>query len=201
MHKIKQTSPLRWLFVILLLYTAASHATTVVQNGDFESGTLAPWYQGSGTLDYPHDEFWNVSASRVFTGTYSVTNVGNNELRQDFSPIAANLVTEISFNILKETAALDSAIQLHYSDGTLDQLTVSSTGTDIWEHIDVTAALDTTKSLSGISFFGIRSSDPGGIRLYLDDVRIIATPLPAAIWLFGGGLAGLAGVARIRNKG
>lgn len=160
---------------------------------------MSPWYQGTGTLDYGYDEFWNISTDRSFNGNYSVTNVGNNELRQDFSPVAASLISEVSFYLLNESPAVDSAVQFHYSDGTLDQLLVSSPGTGLWEYMNVTGLLDSNKNLSGISFFGIRSDDPGGIRLYLDEINIIATPLPAGIWLFGSGLLGLIGISR-RNK-
>jgi hypothetical protein len=199
MHTIKQIlSPLR-VFFFLVLYSSCSYSATVVLNGGFEDGVLSPWYQGIGTLDYTHDEFWNISSNRSFTGNYSVTNVGNNELRQNFTPIAASQITEVSFYLLKESFAVDSAVQLHYSDGTQDQLLVSNTGTDIWEHMNITGSLDLNKNLSGISFFGIRSSDPGGIRLYLDDINIIATPLPAGIWFFISGLLGLIGIAR-HNK-
>lgn len=199
MRTIKQILSPLWCFSILALYSSCSYSAVVVLNGGFEDGVLEPWYQGIGTLDYPHDEFWNISTSRSFTGNYSVTNVGNNELRQNFTPIAASTISEVSFYLLKESFAVDSAVQLHYSDGTLDQMVVSSTGTDIWEYMDVAGSLDPGKYLSGISIFGIRSSDPGGIRLYLDDVNIIATPLPAGIWLFSSGLLGLAGIARRRK--
>ncbi len=180
MHTIKQIlSPLR-VFFFLVLYSSCSYSATVVLNGGFEDGVLSPWYQGIGTLDYLHDEFWNISSNRSFAGNYSVTNVGNNELRQNFTPIAASQITEVSFYLLKESFAVDSAVQLHYSDGTQDQLLVSNTGTDIWEHMDITGSLDLNKNLSGISFFGIRSSDPGGIRLYLDDTQYYCDP--ATCW-------------------
>lgn len=189
-----------WFFSLLVIYSSYSYSATVVLNSGFEDGVLMPWYQGTGTLDYPHDEFWNISSNRSFTGNHSATNVGNNELRQDFSPIAASQITEISFYLLKETFAVDSAVQFHYSDGTLNQIFVSNTDIDIWEYLNVTGSLDLNKNLSGISFFGIRSSDPGGIRLYLDDFKIITIPLPAGIWLFSSGLAGLIGMSRIKKK-
>ena len=181
---------------LLVIYSSCSYSAAVALNGGFEDGVLEPWYQGIGTLDFTYDEFWNISSNRSFTGNYSVTNVGNNELRQNFTPIATSQIIEVSFYLLKESFAVDSAVQLHYSDGTLDQIVVSSTGTNIWEHMNVTGSLDLNKNLSGISIFGIRSSDPGGIRLYLDDVNIITTPLPAGIWLFSSGLLGLIGIAR-----
>ena len=60
---------------------------------------------------------------------------------------------------------MDSAVQLHYSDCTLNQIVVSNTGTDIWRYMNVTGRLDLNIDLSGISIFGIRSSNPVGIRL------------------------------------
>ncbi len=184
MYTTKKAFSFVWLFFLLLVHSSYSYSATSILNGGFEDGVLVPWYQGIGTLDYSHDEFWNISSSRSFTGIYSVTNIGNNELRQDFTPIASNQITEISFYLLKETFAEDSAIQFHYSDGTQDQLLVSNTDVDIWEFMDVTSFLDFNKELSGLSFFGIRSDNPGGIRLYLDDVKVLVTPLPPALFLF-----------------
>ena len=195
----KQVFSSLWVFSILVIYPSCSCSAAVILNGGFEDGVLAPWYQGVGSLDFITDEYWNVASNRSFTGNYSATNVGNNELRQDFTPVASSQITEISFYLLNDTLAVDTAIQLHYSDGSSNQILLSGVSTGVWEYMNVTGSLDFNKNLSGISFFGVRSGDPGGIRLYLDDITIIATPLPAAIWLFGSGLMVLTGISRIKN--
>lgn len=171
MKNIRKTLSLIWLLPVWAIFSSHAYSAAIILNGDFEGGVIEPWYQGIGTLDYSHDEFWNISTSQSYTGVYSVTNVGNNELRQDFTPVASSKITQVSFYLLKDAYAVNSAIQLHYSDNSWDQILISSTGINVWEFMDVTGSLDQDKSLSGISFFGIRS-DPG-IRLYLDDINII----------------------------
>ena len=67
-----------------------------------EDGVLAPWFQGAGTLDRPHDEFWGVATDTASSGLFSASNVGNNELRQDFAAVPVSSITEISFQLRKE---------------------------------------------------------------------------------------------------
>lgn len=81
----------------MVVYSSCSCSATAILNEGVEDGVLEPWYQGTGTLDFPYDEFWNLSSNRSFAGNDSVSNVGNNELRKDFTPIAASRIVEVSF--------------------------------------------------------------------------------------------------------
>ena len=99
-------------------------------------------------------------------------------------PVSASLISEVSFYLLMESFTVDAAVQLYYDDGTHDQVLVSIGDIDIWQHMNITGSLDVDKNLAGISFFGISSSDPAGIRIYLDDINVIATPLPPSLFLF-----------------
>lgn len=55
-----------------------------------------------------------------------------------------------------------------------------------------TIAFSTTNGMSGFSISG--SSIEGNTSI--DNVVVSAVPVPAAVWLFGSGLVGLAGIAR-----
>ncbi len=157
-----------------------------LRNPGFEDAALAPWFQGVGTLDRPHDEFWSVTQAEAASGTWSAQNVGNNELRQDFAAIPVASVLEVSFSLRQEgTGALGAAVQLHYADGSFTQQQFVPSGLDLWQRYDVTSQLDPGKQLTGVSFFGIRSSLP--TRTHLDDVRVLV-PEPGSFVLVALGL-------------
>ena len=170
--------------IILAFYSCNSYSATVLLNGDFENGNLEPWFQGIGSLDYSHDHYWHVTSNMSFSGNYSITNNGNNEIRQDFDPISTSLISEISFYMLKDVNAPETAIQFHYSDGFREQIIISTSGVNTWDYFDIHSQLDINKELTGISFFGTRTSTQDGINLYLDNVNVIATPLPPSLLLF-----------------
>lgn len=177
------------IFVAALCGTQSAAAATLLNPG-FEDGALAPWFQGVGTLDFPHDEFWSVTTSSANSGAWSASNVGNNELRQDFAPTATAAILEVSFYLRKEgVIGQESAIQLHYLDGSLSQEIVSASGFDVWEKHDVTGSLTPGKQLTGISVFGVRSDV--ATRTYVDDFAMVV-PEPQTAVLVAIGLLGLA---------
>lgn len=52
---------------------------------------------------------------------------------------------------------------------------------------------------TGFAFPGLTDSDSAGTALLGANLRITPVPLPAGLWLFGGGIAGLIGLARGRK--
>jgi len=171
------------------LLLAVSAGAAPLLNSGFESGVLSPWFQGIGTLDSPEDEFWSVTQAEAATGQWSATNVGNNELRQDFAPVATSSIVEVSLFLRKEgDIGLVSAIQFHYLDASFSQHLVSLSEFDVWERHDVTDQLDPGKQLVGVSVFGIRAAPP--TRTYVDDF-IILVPEPGSGILAAAGLAGI----------
>jgi hypothetical protein len=177
-------------FFVAALCGAQSAGAAPLGNPGFEDGVLAPWFQGVGTLDFPHDEFWSVTTSSANSGSWSASNVGNNELRQDFVPTATSAILEISFYLRKEgITGQESAIQLHYLDGSFSQQIVFASEFDVWEKQDATAALTPGKHLTGISVFGVRSDVP--TRTYVDDFAMLV-PEPQTAVLVAIGLVGLA---------
>ena len=63
-------------------------------NGGFESGALPPWFQDRV---FSSGEDWNVTNSDAHTGTFSATNTGNKEIRQNFDAIPTDDIVELSF--------------------------------------------------------------------------------------------------------
>jgi hypothetical protein len=100
---------------MMLPFSGAAVAGNILLNPGFETGSLSPWYnnQNFGGSD------WTVTNSTSESGTYSATNFGNVELEQDFSGVAASLVTQVSF-YLEDTAGFN-AYDLLYTDGTDDE--------------------------------------------------------------------------------
>jgi hypothetical protein len=64
-------------------------------------------------------------------------------------------------------------------------------------------AIPNTGTIRVVNVFGIGASSGGGFTLDTVEQRIdpplSAVPLPAAVWLFGTGLLGLAGIVRRRK--
>jgi hypothetical protein len=164
-------------------------AAASLDNPGFEDGVLSPWFQGIGTLDYPHDEFWNATSLTANSGSWSASNVGNNQLRQDFSPVETSSVFEISLYLRKEAAiGQESAVQFHYPYGSFPRHIVSASDFDLWEKHDLTGSLTFGQQLVGVSVFGVRSDVP--TRTYVDDFTLVV-PEPGTAGLLIAGLIAL----------
>ena len=166
----------------------ASAAINIVGNPGFETGTLGPWFQGNNFDGAGTD--WSVTNAVTHSGSFAATNIGNREIRQNFTATATSLITDVSFWEQQSTASGLSAYTFYYSDNTTGQFTINPTNT--WQQFDVTASLAAGKSLTGFSIYG-RS---GGTISYLDDVSILANPSgavpePSSTAAFTVGLLGL----------
>lgn len=159
-----------------------AHAqVNVLGNPGFESGTLGPWFIGNnfgGTL-------WAVDSTNPDTGTFHARANGNNEIRQNFAPVATSLIVEVSFR-LSQPGSAANAYTLYYSDASSEELAVSSSAG--YNTFDVTAELDAGKSLTGFSIYGNSGAGPTD----LDTVRIMANirgggaaPEPSSLLLWG----------------
>ena len=58
-----------------------------------------------------------------------------------------------------------------------------------------------TMDLTGTTFefLNLNATDTDDFRFYISVMEVTAVPVPAAVWLFGSGLLGLAGIARRRR--
>ncbi len=162
----------------------------VLINGGFESGSLAPWYQGG------HDPVgtWAISGS-ARTGSYAATISGNNYLQQDFAPTATSLVTNLSF-WLRNTDFQESAVDLFYSDQTQTPFIAYLSNTE-WTYFDLTSHLVPGKMLTAFRIHG-HSQALRPNTTYLDDVGMRVVPEPLSLTALAMGVAALS--ARKRKK-
>ena len=168
----------------------------LLANPGFETEALSPWFQDRtfGTIT----ENWNVTSTVSNSGTFSATDVGNAELRQNFAATAASSITSVTFFAEHPDATITAlAYDFFYTDGTDKEFLVFTTGTG-FNSFDVTAQLDPSKTLDGFSVFG----NSGG-RTYFDDasIKVKSVPEPTSLTLMALGGVALRVVSRRRRTG
>lgn len=179
-------------FALLILLASSAFASELLINGDFETGSLSPWYNArdfcTGTC-VP----WNVNTENPHTGTYSAMAQGNFEMRQDFTPTAGANITNVSFWVNSDSGV--DAVDFFYTDSSDEEFVLFSTA-NIWNFENVTSDVDAGKTLMGFSIWG---SGPGHVT-YFDDASITsnAVPEPGTLVMLGSGI--LAAAAGIRRK-
>jgi hypothetical protein len=182
---------LLFAFALATLLLGSAFADELIVNGGFESGVLSPWFNGRdfcGGNCVP----WNVNNTNPHTGMFSAMDVGNIELRQNFNPTPASMITNVSFWV-NNSAGVD-AVDFFYTDNSDEEFVVFTTP-GIWNLADVTSDLDLGKTLSGFSIWGC---DPA-CTTFVDDVSIttnVATPEPGTLVMLGSGVLAFAGALR-----
>jgi len=178
--------------VLVTLLVGSAFAGELLVNGGFESGVLSPWYNARDFCGFTCVP-WNVSNANPHSGSFSAMDVGNIELRQDFTPTPGSMITSVSFWV-NSSAGVD-AVDFFYTDNSDEEFVVFSTP-GVWNLADVTADVDTGKTLSGFSIWG---ADPG-FTTFVDDASIMAnmatTPEPGTLVMLGSGALALAGALR-----
>jgi hypothetical protein len=174
-------------------------AANIIVNGDFETGVLSPWFDGTDFGGTP----WAITGLDAQTGTYSATNIGNREIRQNFAGVAGSSITVASLWI-RHPDFVDyapAAITYFYDDMTSNEFLVESTDSQ-WEKFNILAQLNKSKTLIGFSVYGY--TDIGVNRTFIDNIVIDTTPAaipePAswAMLIAGFGLVG--GAVRRRRR-
>ncbi|MEO0141496.1 MAG: hypothetical protein ABIM88_08130 [candidate division WOR-3 bacterium] len=142
----------------------------LLQNTGFETGSLAPWYQGPGN-------HWVITTTFPHSGTYCATDTGNYWIRQDFTqPVPTESI--VSITIWSRQAPLGGggrflqAFDLMYSDLTYYENVVYPDPT--WRQWNITSWLTMGKQLSGLRIWGFWCSDTYDDSTYIDDISIIA---------------------------
>jgi PEP-CTERM motif len=186
--------PLLALFFLVLFAGVALADTELLQNGGFESGALSPWYNARDFCNNGTCSSWAVTNSNPHNGTYSAMDIGNFEMRQDFTPTPGSQITDVSFWIY--TSAPASAFDFFYTDSSDEEFVVFAPQ-NTWTLETVTADVNAGKTLSGFSIWG---SSPS-ITTYVDDASITATPEPSTLVLLGGSALALCGNLRRRMRG
>jgi hypothetical protein len=183
----------RLLLALLFLVLAAGAAladTQLLVNGDFETGVLSPWYNARNFCT-GNCQPWVVSTNNPHTGKYSAMNIGNIELRQDFTPTPGSQITNVSFWVYSG-AGLD-AVDFFYTDNSDVEFAVTPPA-NTWTLENLTADVNKGKTLSGFSIFG---ASPG-YTTYVDDASITAVPEPSTLVLLGS--SALAASASLRRR-
>ena len=157
-------------------------AQNALQNPGFESGGLAPWFQDR---DQGGSEDWNATFADARSGSFSATDVGPKELRQDFVPIPVEDLESVTFwarHPSQPTAPV--GVFLFYADGS-DSNPVLFTSSTAWELFDVTPFLVPGRELTalGISGFETVPSPGPDDRTLVDDASVLLrrSGLPLAI--------------------
>ena len=177
--------------LLLASLSVPAQAANVLTNAGFESGSLTPWTANNGTPV--------VTSAQAHSGTYSVAELGGDEVKQTFSAIATSNISEVSLWALRDGGPFD-AYEFFYSDSTSASFVLNALGASGWNQYNLTSNLAAGKSLIG---FGIFGTSPG--PTYLDDFLIstgAAVPEPStwAMMLLGFGAIGFA-MRRSRRRG
>ncbi len=183
------------LAVLVLVSGSALADTELLSNGDFESGVLSPWYNARNFCGQTC-QTWTVNTTNPHSGTYSAMDIGNIELRQDFTPTPGSQITNISFWVNSQ-AGVD-AIDFFYTDSSDEEFVVFPTA-NVWTLENVTSNVNTGKTLMGFSIWG---ADPNWTT-FVDDASITATgvPEPSTLVMLGGGALAVLGKLSRRLKG
>lgn len=158
-------------------------AVNILVNPGFESGSLAPWYQGN---DFGGPENWNVTAAQAHSGGFSATDVGNKQIRQDFAPVAVSDILEASLWIMNpdDGGPRINAVDFYYSDGSNQEHLLFQPDNN-WNYNNVTGLLTPGKFLTGFALYGYIGGGPNEDRTFVDDFILNVVPAPGAAALLG----------------
>lgn len=153
--------------------TPAGERGNILLNAGFEDGVLAPWY-GAG---------WSVSTSNPHAGLYCGYDIGNNGIRQDFTPAPVAQVQSITIWYRQPEVAI-SAIDFFYSASDYDEFLLFMS-TANWSFFDVTSYLRGSGSLQGIRIWGYSGGGSAPDETFIDDVLVDVegcTPAEDSTW-------------------
>lgn len=181
---------------ISLIILACPHAhASVIVNGGFDTGELAPWVEdrSSGST-----RPWSVGSLDPHSGGYYAFNLGALELRQDFAPILGSEITQFSFFVGAQFPDRGNPMfELFYLDGSssgpqeipLDPSHASGSSSSgwIWDEVNLLPLVDGSRKVSGVSVTGI----PNNV-LRIDTFSLTTVPEPSIFALLAGSLIGFA---------
>lgn len=165
------------LAVVVCACAGTAIAQNVLVNPGFETGSLSPWFADSGS---PF-----VTNAEAHTGLFSNAGFSGDSIRQNFAPIPAVDITEISLWVKRAGGAFDQ-YSFYYDDNTSGTFLINDIGGgDDWKQHFLTSNLDLGKNLTGFSIFGTTNGPA-----YMDDFVITPSPGASALLGIGGLVAG-----------
>ncbi len=157
-------------------------AASIIVDGSFESGALAPNWS---TQNSPR-----VTTDEAFDGIYSVESFASDFIRQDFAAVATSAITEVSVAV-KRLGGQFNQYWFYYADNTEESFLINNIGnSDDWDVFDLTSNLAVGKDLVGFGIFGT-SPGPSYIDQVVINTDMNAVPLPASLPLLAAGFGGL----------
>lgn len=205
------------VWILALTAVSIGYAGTIV-NGDFETGTIAPWIFNNGSAGFYTGAAWSIESAAAHSGVYGARADGNWGIKQIFAGVPGDDIDSLTFWLRRPTANLadNGQIQvlmtLYYSDNTSGWY-VNKISSNDWIQFDATGKLNPAKTLIGVDTYGYLScagktpaqcAALGPFTTYVDDIRLTrkselsSVPEPRAFWLVG--VAGIGLLARRRRR-
>lgn len=184
--------------------TANAASVNLVQNGSFEKPDISSVPSGWTILSNPNLPGWTSGSNGVeLRRVVGVAQEGKNFVELDGNTngfISQSIETvldkmyTLSFWYSNRVNTVQGTNGINWSFGTNNggPLLTANSNTHTWTNF-TTNVLGTGSPML-LTFTAAGKSDSYGSSL--DNVQVTATPIPAAIWLFGSALAGLVGVSR-----
>lgn len=185
--------PLKLIATVLVLLplSQAAHSATIT-NGDFSAGLTGQSAQGNVNTSAGYAVLTS-SGSGTSTGSFGGTN--GSILSQAINASAGDTIS-FSYNFLAGDYLPynDFSLVVGDSNNLLSNVAaVGSYGTTGWSTYSFVATANFTDLIFVLSNAIDSSVDSS---LYIDNVTVTNTPIPAAVWLFGSALTGLVGIGK-----
>jgi len=176
-----------------------------VAGGNLVWGIYGGAYNGGGSTD--------VQGSTVFLSTALNTNIGKNSVLNVGDTGFSGGMTAYNGDIsLLNGSTFDSHVPPGTANGIIGTPSSSTTNIDFYGNgIDTTTAYSTTGSGSRLNVYGLTPNGSGSGSAVVYELGYVTfngstltftpVPIPAAVWLFGGGLLGLLVIGRRRDSG
>lgn len=177
--------------LVLLPLSQAAYSATIT-NGNFSAGLTGWSTQGNVSTSSGYAVLTS-AGSGVSTGSFGGTN--GSILSQAINASAGDTIS-FSYNFLAGDYLPFNDFSLVVGDSNTllsNVASVGNYGTTGWTTYSFVAASNFTNL-----FFIISNSGDWGVdsSLYIDNVTVTNTPIPAAVWLFGSALTGLVGIGK-----
>lgn len=174
-------------------------------NGDFETGSLSPWFQGTnGSTGFYTGSPWTVSSAAAHSGLYGAVADGNQQMEQTFDGISTDKIARFSLwmerpNITTISTSNNGVlVHFYYSDNTSNSVVGRLTDNG-WDYFDFTSSIKPGKTLVGVDTWGYVESTGSKFITYVDDVALVTTPEPGSLTMMSMGLLGAGLFARRRK--